>query len=186
MIKAFSSALLPALILAACAAPKVHESPGASVLDPASRDVLTGQIPVTDTGMDQISSGNAANTAEQITSLEAGDAITAEQLRTYADRCAPDAAAPAPAEICDELRLMIKRRYKSDDELNRALNVLENLGRGGEADALLLRSGLSDGMLPPEVLQKPAADPAPRPLVKDALPEDVITEVVNGPVPATK
>lgn len=170
--------------LAACAGPKIHQSPGSSVLDPASRDVLTGQIPVTDTSMDQIGPAKTGNMQDQISALTADEAITAEQLRTYIDRCAPGAGAPPLAGInCDELRLMIERRYKSDDDLNRALNVLENLGRGGEAD-VLLDPTRPDGQLPPDVLQTPPPQPAvqetPGDPAANGVPDSVLFEQSGG------
>ena len=117
--------------------------------DPASVALLylkQGQGEVReDLGVSQIGEGHQGSAlgADQI---EAGEApLTVAQLRAYRDRCAPGAKELPPPELdCSELGLMIKRTFRSDDDIARAIATLDRLSTSQKGD---LQSRLERGDL---------------------------------------
>lgn len=104
----------------------------AGAADPASRGMKAAeqaQLNGASPGIDQIGDGVASVGADQIGSVEWAQGLTVAQLRAYTDRCAPDAKNPLPAEDCSNIRLMLGSSMRSDDEIARALAILNRLSR---------------------------------------------------------
>ncbi|MEO1014495.1 MAG: hypothetical protein AAFX08_04830 [Pseudomonadota bacterium] len=128
--------------LAAAAPPPLRTD----AVDPASRELSFDQPAdpsASDrsppwTGMEQISPEAAEQIAAQIAAAQIaaigpdGEEVrlSVEQLREYRDRCAPDAKTPPPPGYdCSEARLRIRRAFRTEDDLARALAIIDLLGR---------------------------------------------------------
>lgn len=60
----------------------------------------------------------------------AGNNLTVDQLKVYADRCRPNSTQPVPAGLdCSEIRLRMKRVFRSDDKVAEALFTLNRLSQ---------------------------------------------------------
>lgn len=57
--------------------------------------------------------------------------LTIDQLKAYADRCAPGQTNPTNDIDCSELSLRVKTLFRSDDKVQEALITLDRLGRSG-------------------------------------------------------
>lgn len=117
------------------------------VVDPASRALaIDGSLATVDPGIDQIPVGDAALSAPQINESNGSEPVrlTIDQLREYRDRCAPDAKSKPPADYdCSQSRLRVRRAFRSDDDLARALAVLDQLAHPQDERSLTGRGGRS-------------------------------------------
>ncbi len=120
--------------------------PRTDAVDPASRTLSfdqpagpsAGDAARQGAGIEQISPKEAEEIAAQIAAAQIAAVgpdgeevvLSVEQLREYRDRCAPDAKTPPPPGYdCSEARLRIRRAFRSDDDLARALAIIDLLGR---------------------------------------------------------
>lgn len=94
--------------------------------------------------VNQIGSQTSTLTAPQIEPTLDANKLSVDQLKAYADRCAPNAVSPPPSGLdCSELNLRIDRMLNSDDLVNDALVTLDRLGRNNTIDENL--EGLKNG-----------------------------------------
>ena len=106
------------------------------------------------------------------------DRLTVDQLRQFADRC--QAGLPPPAGLdCSGLKLRVERLFRSDDEVARALTVLDRLGTPEESRAdqqarLFVQRAIATGALLPE----PPPEPAPEEELPDA-PVNLIDAIIS-------
>lgn len=130
--------------------------------------------------MSQISSANATLDTRQISSAVDTDQLTVNQLRTYADRCSPNAKRPPPQGLdCSELNLRVKRLFRSDDKITDALILLDRLGRNDTIDNALedLEDGSPNYSLNSQAIAGGLLDPSPPPPPPD--PEENLEDYLN-------
>ena len=89
------------------------------------------------------------------------DRLSVAQLKTYADRCGPGVTPPSGVD-CSNLALRVERLFRSDDEVARALTVLDRLAlREPEADTqarLFVQRAIASGALLVEEPEVPEPD----------------------------
>ena len=87
-------------------------------------------VSVASTDVAQISVVGSDYTASQISSDVDTPQLTVEQLKAYADRCAPGQYAASASNIdCSELSLRVRSVFKTEDKVADALITLGRLGR---------------------------------------------------------
>lgn len=137
----------------------------------------------TSINISQISPENSTLDTRQINSSADTNQLTVNQLRTYADRCSPNATLPPPKDLdCSELNLRVKRLFRSNDKITDALILLDRLGRNDSVDNALedLEDGLPGNSLNSQAIAGGLLDPpppAPPPDVEENL-EDFLNQ--NG------
>ena len=108
------------------------------------------------------------------------DALTVAQLKAFADRCRT--GTPPPNLDCSGLKLRVERLFRNDDEVARALTVLDRLGTPEESrsDAqarLFVQRAIAQGALLPE--------PAPEPVEPDDLPAPESSSLIEAIIATT-
>lgn len=81
------------------------------------------------TDVNQISVASSDLSSYQINRAVDTPQLTVDQLKAYADRCAPGQSASTADIDCSELSLRVRRVFKSDDRIADALITLNRLGR---------------------------------------------------------
>ena len=122
-----------ALLLVVSCASSV-EPKNASKIDLSSKQKPTKTISEVNKGsithVNQIGQHNDTLNTAQILSKADKDQLKVHQLKGYVDRCSPNATqSPHQGLDCSELKLRVKRLFRSDDELGEALVTLDRLGR---------------------------------------------------------
>lgn len=128
----------------------------------------------------QISSANATLSTRQIASPADVDQLTVNQLRTYADRCSPNATLPPPQDLdCSELNLRVKRLFRLDNKITDALILLDRLGRNDSVNNALedLEDGLPGKSLNSQAIAGGLIDPTPPAPPPD--PEENLEDYLN-------
>jgi len=130
------------LILVACASSTdINNTPQAELSSKQNKTRSVSELnKVSTTQVNQIGQQSSALDAPQISSSVEAEQLTVDQLKDYADRCSPNAKERPPKDLdCSELKLRVKRLYKTDNEIVEALITLDRLGRTDTID-----SGLED------------------------------------------
>ncbi len=146
--------ILLAISLAGCEMLDAEDENDGGILEnavePASRSYTFSSrpAPAPSAGIDQIDM-KAVEATEQLSKDRSGTKM--EQLREYVDLCAPEA--PRRADInCDEMKLKMREKYNSDDELFEALKKLDQLTGGQRRQSALEDFNGSADELSPEAL----------------------------------
>lgn len=167
------------LWLAACAQTPSDTTSTAEALSPRAAPAPVGSAgqsspPLT---MDQISTASTGFKARQISSNVEASQLTVQQLKAYADRCAPGRTQLSQGLDCSELSLRVKEVFRSDDEVQDALIILDRLGRDGrkntgqnELETNSKNLSYSALIIANDLLQPPA------PLEPEAIEDDAGTE----------
>ena len=125
------------LILVACASSTdINNTPQAELSSKQNKTRSVSELnKVSTTQVNQIGQQSSALDAPQISSSVEAEQLTVDQLKDYADRCSPNAKERPPKDLdCSELKLRVKRLYKSDDDVTEALVTLDRLGRTDNVD----------------------------------------------------
>ncbi|WP_409431960.1 hypothetical protein ACJ3XI_06970 [Litorimonas sp. RW-G-Af-16] len=135
MFKRFSHICLLALsataLLTACETTDSYSAPVAQDTRPVTASVNA----LSTTNMNQLAKRDGTLDTTQIMT-SARNNLTIDQLKVYADRCRPDANLPVPADLdCSEIRLRMKRVFKSDDKVAEALFTLNRLSQTSQPDS---------------------------------------------------
>lgn len=128
------SAAVALIILSGCAHQAAAPTPVASNKTQAEKTrPVSPHNALSTTSVNQISTGGAAFDAPQIARSVDTQQLTVDQLKAYADRCAPGQVNPANDIDCSELSLRVKTLFRSDDKIQEALITLDRLGRSDSA-----------------------------------------------------
>ncbi len=106
-----------------------------NAVEPASRSYTFSSRPMEapSAGIEQIDI-DAVESTQQLSA--GGSGASVEQLQEYVDLCAPEI--PRREDInCDQMKLKMREKYNSDDELFEALKKLDQLTRGQKRRSLL-------------------------------------------------
>lgn len=139
-----------------------------AAIDDQSRDLAIAQSRAAgSTDIDQIRPGDGDTLRQLLVELDGNQQASMDQLRTYKDLCA-DAVQPPDDIDCSEMRLQIERAFETEDDLDRALLLLDSLTRqSGLSDDAQLADAVRDGRnysYSPDVLlgqDQPPSEPDP-------------------------
>lgn len=156
-------------------APRYTATP--SAIDDQSRDLVIAQTENAGiTSIDQIGPGEGEALRQLQVALAGNQQASMEQLRIYKDLCA-DAVQPPDGIDCSEMRLQIERAFKTEDDFDRALLLLDSLTRqsGIETDSRFadsVRDGRNYSYAPDMLLGQDQPVPEPDPTTLQDLPAD--------------
>ena len=159
----FAAALSAVALMTGCATDSGSEAASAS-LDSRTTPAVDRADAVY--GIRQIQGSLEPDIAQrQIPQAAIEDRLTVDQLKAFADRCR--SGMPPPGLDCSGIKLRVERLFRNDDEVVRALTVLDRLGTSEETPAdmearLFIQRAIAQGALLP--------DPPPEPEEPD-LPE---------------
>lgn len=140
-------------------------------------DVSAADISATD--VPQLARSGTSVSPQSGLPMAGGDPLSVGQLKTYADRCRT-VTAPPPELDCAGLRLRVERLFRSDDDVVRALAVLDQLPGDTERltpAELFVRQAIISGALVPE----PPPEPEPEETPSDLPDTDILFNIIGGP-----